>query len=426
MRKFYWIIFVIPFSAHSFSPLLIARYNGDNVGLTPIQVWLSEDRGVNWTLRGIPDSAYTVYMQDAGLGIASDDNCNLYLVCLTTGNPFTGGRFYFSSDTGATWEHRSTITTTAVENVNSAGICAIGDTLIYVYLLGASSSSQIQVYKSTDKGYNWTQTSAFSVPAGDQDPEGEMCFISEDKLYIGEWSSCATNPCCYFSFNGSSWSLLSNIDAPSCNTSVRTVGIVAAYGILYATTWTRANSPLQLYKSTDEGTTWTYVTTVFNQAATADGMQSIGVDYDNYMYVGAWDEGANLRVFRSDDMGNNWAQVGEIPPAPYGYVISLSFTPCHKAPPTGVDEGREKIPTGLLSYTALSYGECLFRYNLNAPALVELKIYDIVGKHIATVVSDKQAKGIHTERWQAHLSGVYFYQIRINNSVSKGKILVIK
>lgn len=431
MSKFLgsWIILgiLIPLSkAYSFSPILLARwtYTGSN---SPIEVYWSTNGGVSWTLRGIPDYAdMDPSIGDFGIGICATPSKSLGLVALTegyNGNPWKGARFYFSKDTGATWEHRGTLTTNAINNCNSAGILGFSEDTFYVYLVGASSTSKIDVYKSTNGGYGWSQTASFSVTSGGDDMEGEMCYTGE-KYFIGDWTSTSSDPYCWSSIDGISWSSPSMIvDGQTSGQNMRSVGIVSLRDTLYATIQSNAMT-LGLYKSTNQGNTWNFVTTVFNQVGTNDGTQSIGIDADGYFYVAAWDSDQNTLIFRSDNQGNNWNQVGDVPPFSHSWATAVSFTPL-KTQPAGCEENGEKEREGLLD-CVVSQGDCLFQYNLATPGFVELKIYDVVGRYIATPVSDFQTKGTHIAHWKrGKWTGIYFYHLQIGASVTKGKLLIL-
>lgn len=54
-----------------------------------------------------------------------------------------------------------------------------------------------------------------------------------------------------------------------------------------------------------------------------------------------------------------------------------------------------------------------FSYELPANSYVTLKIYDILGRQVATLVNGKQTAGSHTVTWNAsaYASGVYFYKL---------------
>lgn len=53
------------------------------------------------------------------------------------------------------------------------------------------------------------------------------------------------------------------------------------------------------------------------------------------------------------------------------------------------------------------------KYQIPASAFVTLKVFDIVGREVATLVSNVQEAGSYTVQWNAHsvASGVYFYRM---------------
>jgi len=61
---------------------------------------------------------------------------------------------------------------------------------------------------------------------------------------------------------------------------------------------------------------------------------------------------------------------------------------------------------------------------------VQLKVYDILGREIATLVNEKQNPGIHNYTFSIInyklSSGVYFYQLRAGNFIETKKMVVIK
>ncbi len=64
-------------------------------------------------------------------------------------------------------------------------------------------------------------------------------------------------------------------------------------------------------------------------------------------------------------------------------------------------------------------------YQLASPGFVTLKIYDILGKEISTIVNEKQTPGVYSVEWNAAdiANGVYFYRLTIDKDESKnGKI----
>ncbi len=66
--------------------------------------------------------------------------------------------------------------------------------------------------------------------------------------------------------------------------------------------------------------------------------------------------------------------------------------------------------------------------NLSSQRNVQLKVYDILGREIATLVNGTQSPGNHSVRFNASNlpSGTYFYTLRIGNLFSTKKMILIK
>ncbi|MEN8192747.1 MAG: T9SS type A sorting domain-containing protein, partial [Bacteroidota bacterium] len=59
---------------------------------------------------------------------------------------------------------------------------------------------------------------------------------------------------------------------------------------------------------------------------------------------------------------------------------------------------------------------------------VSLKVYDILGREVTTLVNKKQQPGHHLVKWNGanNLSGTYFYRIQIGDYTETKKMLLIK
>lgn len=68
------------------------------------------------------------------------------------------------------------------------------------------------------------------------------------------------------------------------------------------------------------------------------------------------------------------------------------------------------------------------QYSLNNSQYVSLKIYDVLGNELATLVNEVQSAGAYKIGFDATTfsSGVYFYQLRQNNSVITKKMTLVK
>ncbi len=67
-------------------------------------------------------------------------------------------------------------------------------------------------------------------------------------------------------------------------------------------------------------------------------------------------------------------------------------------------------------------------YQLPATSRVELKVFDILGRDVATLVNGEQAAGGHSVRWDAggYPSGVYFYRLTTDATHNIGKMILQK
>jgi len=67
-------------------------------------------------------------------------------------------------------------------------------------------------------------------------------------------------------------------------------------------------------------------------------------------------------------------------------------------------------------------------YQLPEKNHVSLKIYDILGNLVKTLVDDEQAPGYYNVTWNAGglASGVYFYRIMSGSFVSTKKLILLK
>ena len=68
------------------------------------------------------------------------------------------------------------------------------------------------------------------------------------------------------------------------------------------------------------------------------------------------------------------------------------------------------------------------KYDLPQPGIVTLKIYNVLGQAIATLVNERQSAGYHIINFDADrfASGVYFYVIRAGNFAATHKMLLLK
>ena len=69
-----------------------------------------------------------------------------------------------------------------------------------------------------------------------------------------------------------------------------------------------------------------------------------------------------------------------------------------------------------------------FKFQIVKPGLVTLKIYDMLGKEVSTIVNEELKAGYYSYKWDASklASGIYFYRITAGSYTEVKKMLMIK
>lgn len=69
------------------------------------------------------------------------------------------------------------------------------------------------------------------------------------------------------------------------------------------------------------------------------------------------------------------------------------------------------------------------KYSLKNSEYVSLKVFDILGNEIKTLVNEIKTAGIHEVVFNATnnlTSGIYFYELKIAGLVKSGKMILVK
>jgi hypothetical protein len=122
-----------------------------------------------------------------------------------------------------------------------------------------------------------------------------------------------------------------------------------------------------------------------------------------------------------------------------GYDIYLQMldTVCMQTSVTdsfGIDR-RNILPKGvslLQNYPNPFNPQTTISYQLPVKAKIILKIYDMLGQEVRTLIDENQSSGKHSVVWdgkdnhgQQVCSGFYFYQLNVDNKLFKTKKLML-
>jgi hypothetical protein len=70
----------------------------------------------------------------------------------------------------------------------------------------------------------------------------------------------------------------------------------------------------------------------------------------------------------------------------------------------------------------------MIRYELPVASTVSLKVYDVLGREVATLVNERQEAGAYSVAFNANAlsSGIYFYRLQAGNFISTKKMMLVK
>ena len=68
------------------------------------------------------------------------------------------------------------------------------------------------------------------------------------------------------------------------------------------------------------------------------------------------------------------------------------------------------------------------KYQIPEHNFVSIKVFDILGKEIETLVNEEKSKGTYEISWNADYlpSGIYFYQLKSGKYIETKKMLLLK
>ena len=353
-------------------------------------IFLSTNGGKNWTLNnsGMPTNAF----------ISS--------FALSGGNLFAGGLgLYLSTNSGFTW------TQPGSTSFPIARLAVLGSDLFAGSLSG--------IYRSTDNGISWTADDSGSTLLPELDVWSFA--ISGKNIYAGTDGGYV-----YLSTdNGGSWR------------------VVLTGGAFYALTVSGADifaactahsGGTHIYLSTDNGASWT----VSDSGLAGVSVHSFVVSGDN---IFAGTDGAGIYI--SANHGTNWRAVNS------GLQEELVFndlicsgTDLFAATSAGVwrrpisemtnvKTSHVEIPTTfslLQNYPNPFNPATTISFNLSSKVFVSVMVFDIVGREVATIVSEEMRAGQYSRQWDAskQSSGVYFCRLQAGAFTETKKLVLLK
>jgi hypothetical protein len=330
-----------------------------------------------------------------------------------------------STDNGAGWESADSGLIVGNSNFRcfASSSSGAGGTIIF---LGASRLSVVNysypptsgVYRSSDYGATWVYT-------GVGERFVNALLVSRGNVFVGTYTGVYRS-----ADNGEHWT---KVNTGLIDSVVEALAGTDS-GIFAGTSFGGG-----VFRSTNEGETWTQVN---------DGMANASV---NSLLALSRDEGrtalfagTDSSVFLSVDNGATWKTVGAglegmeilslavsgenlfagtLTNGVWRRPLSEMMTPVstRTGEPPREFSLRQNYPNPFNPTTYISY-------QLPINALVILKVYDVIGREVRTLVNERQPAGVHSVRFNASNlpSGVYFYRMRAGPVIQTKKSVVIK
>ena len=356
-------------------------------------VYMSSNNGVNWVQSSL-------------------NNQTVYALVVNGSNIFagTGGNgIYVSSNNGQNW------TQTSLNNKYVLGLVVIGGNIF------ATTYFYSGIYRSTNNGQNWTQYALYGYNMREIAGSGTNIYANCD-------SSNHDYGSIYTSTNsGQNWTqTLTNVN-PNCFTISGNYIFLGAGGHIYLSTnsgqnwsvliniggtWALASSGSNIFAGYDDGTfnvssnygqTWTQRNEGMPMGS---GIRSLFI-YNGYLFAGKDNTGIWRRPL-NEIIGIK--QISEVVPPSYSLDQNYPnpFNP------------KTKIKFNMPALNSpLKKGE---------GGMIILKVYDILGKEIETLVNEKLNAGTYEVTFDAskYPSGVYFYRLTTDDFSETKKMLLTK
>jgi len=330
------------------------------------------------------------------------------IMALTTSgnNLFTSeydGGVYLSTDDGANWN----ITALTVEYIY--GFATIGTNLF-------AASTVNGVYLSTDNGTSWN-----FVISGLTNTEIRAIYAKESDLFVGTRGGgvfLSTN-------NGSSWTAINN------GLTMKYVYALTSIGSnIFAGTWSAG-----VFRSTNNGTDWTAA----NNGLPTNQVFAL-VPSGSNLFAATYGSG----VYLSTNNGDNWSEVNNgLTSLPLralaicgsylyagGDVSGVWRRPLSEMI-TGIEDEQNNLPESFSlqqNYPNPFNPSTTFRYSIPTQSKVMIKVYDLLGNEIATLMDEEKQVGTYDLMWNAANlpSGVYFYQLKAGSYADTKKMILVR
>ncbi|HTR80587.1 MAG TPA: T9SS type A sorting domain-containing protein [Bacteroidota bacterium] len=381
-------------------------------------VFLSTDNGTSWAPVNF---GLTCPFVDA-LAVDADSATGTNLFAGTY-----GGGVFLSTNNGKSWSG---------VNASSAGSQSLQQSALLVKGLAVGSSDNggphvfartgAGIFLTTDRGASWTVASS----AGDNGP----LTVINGTLFSGTDGgvSLSTN-------EGTSWTAVnSGLTYPYINAFAAAPNRNGGVN-LFAGTYGAG-----VFLSTNSGKNWTQANTglmnVRYPFQNADLVNALAV-YDTLLFAGT-----GSGIYLSTNNGSSWRAGG----LNGSFVLALALSPdgagsmslfagihgggIWRRQLSDLLESGDNPAVSLPAHFTLEQNypnpfnpSTTISFSIPTRATVSLKVYDVLGREVSTIISEELPPGTYSRKWTATRlsSGVYFYRLRAGSFSETKKFIVL-
>jgi hypothetical protein len=354
------------------------------VGMSENGIYLSTNNGSNWS------------PANAGL-----TNVNIRSLFVSGTRVFAGtlNGVFVSTDNGASWS------SSGLSNIFVFAFAVSGSNLF----AGTSNG----MFLSTNNGATWTE-----INTGLTNPAVTSLAVSPSgaTIFAGTFGGVfvSTN-------NGASWTQTALKNAP---TALSISGSSLFAGTLSG-----------VYRTTNNGAIWTDVNYGMTNTSVYD-LLVVGTK----IFAGTFGGG----IFLSANNGASWMSVNAGLTNINVYAFGVSGTTLFAATEgggvwkralselvTSVEDRVSDLPTHIRldqNYPNPFNPQTAISYQLIANSYLTLRVFDALGRHVATLVDGETESGKHTVLWNASgvPSGVYYYRLQAGNCSETRKLVLLR
>jgi hypothetical protein len=349
------------------------------------RMFFTTDDGMNWTQIGSADSSIDI------LSIVMLDSKML---------AGTWNGFFQSADDGTTW---NAITPTGIPTDATIWSIMKMNTTLFAGTTGA-------VYKSTDNGNSWTEIG----PGIAADARITSIVASGDNIFAGS----ASNGVFKWTNSGTSWT---TINTNLADTHISQLMVLE--NKLLAVTLTG------VFISDNSGTNWEANPSILDNI-------NCFVAVNDQLIAGTDDDGAYLSL----DNDITWSPFSSGMPSDTriwsltinkdGIFAGTSSGIWFLSSPNNVNVERENSTSFTLkqNYPNPFNTSTTISFAIPSKSFVSLKIFDLQGREVATIISEEISEGYYTRKWNAAglSGGIYFYRLQAGSYSETKKLILVR